>query len=111
MSERINEQRRRLLSSLAMAAAALPLLRVGTAQAASLPHLTLDDPTAKALHYTENASQLDPKTQPAYKPGADCANCQLYQGDRKAAWGPCAVFPGKDVKASGWCSSHVDMSS
>lgn len=114
MSDKTSMNRRRFLTTLAASAAALPLLSVGTAAIAKstkLPHLTLSDPTAKALHYTEDASSINPKKEPAYHKGAKCANCQLYQGDRKAAWGPCAVFPGKAVKTTGWCTSHVDMTS
>ena len=51
-----------------------------------------DDPTAKALEYTEHSTQE----------GQSCANCNLYQGGT-AASGPCFIFPGKGVAAAGWC--------
>ena len=38
-------------------------------------------------------------------PGSNCANCGLYQGANGSARGPCSLFPGKEVKAAGWCSS------
>jgi len=56
--------------------------------------LTVDDPTAKALSYTEKSTTA----------GQTCANCALYQGGTAAA-GPCPIFPGKDVAAPGWCKS------
>ena len=38
--------------------------------------------------------------------GQNCAGCNLYQGGTAAA-GPCAIFGGKDVQATGWCKSWV----
>ncbi|WP_100657913.1 high-potential iron-sulfur protein [Alteromonas flava] len=59
--------------------------------------LSLDDPTAKALQYTHE-STVD---------GANCENCMYVQGDAGAEWRPCAIFPGKQVNAKGWCSAWV----
>jgi hypothetical protein len=56
--------------------------------------LSADDPTAKALSYTEKSTVE----------GKSCSNCMLYQGGT-AASGPCPIFPGKDVAATGWCKS------
>ena len=56
--------------------------------------LSVDDPTAKALAYTEKSTVA----------GQTCANCMLYQGGT-AASGACAIFPGKDVAAAGYCKS------
>ena len=58
--------------------------------------LTADDPTAKALSYTDKSTTE----------GQTCANCNLYKGGTAAA-GPCPIFPGKDVAAAGWCKSWV----
>ena len=55
-----------------------------------------DDPTAKALAYTEHSTEAD----------KHCGNCNLYQGGT-AASGPCPIFPGKEVAATGWCKSWV----
>ncbi|MGA1273968.1 MAG: high-potential iron-sulfur protein, partial [Burkholderiaceae bacterium] len=38
------------------------------------------------------------------KPGQVCSNCALYQGGSAKAGG-CAIFPGKQVAGSGWCSA------
>ena len=59
--------------------------------------LSTDDPTAKALQYT-HASTVD---------GANCDNCMYIQGAAGAEWRPCAIFPGKNVNAKGWCSAWV----
>ena len=59
--------------------------------------LSVDDPTAKALQYTHE-STVD---------GANCANCMYIQGDAGAEWRPCAIFPGKNVNAKGWCTAWV----
>jgi len=71
-----------------------------SAWAADLPLLTGDDPTAKALNYVADASKAS-----GAKPGSNCENCKLYQGAAGSAQGPCLLFPGKSVKAAGWCSS------
>ena len=71
-----------------------------TASAADAPLVSSDDPTAVALKYVDDAA----KAKDA-KPGSKCANCTLYQGTADSAQGPCAIFPGKQVKATGWCAS------
>jgi High potential iron-sulfur protein len=70
------------------------------AQAAALPLLSSDDPQAKSLKYVADAKQSKEA-----KPDASCATCALYQGSYGSAQGPCQLFPGKAVKASGWCSA------
>lgn len=73
-----------------------------TARAADLPHLTEADPTAKALHYTEDAS----KAPAPHKAGQACANCRFFQGSAGQAYGPCSLYPGKSVAAKGWCAGY-----
>lgn len=99
--------RRRFLTTLVAGAAAIPLLRIGAASAQDMPHLSPNDPQAKTFGYVEDANKVKPSEESVYKKGSHCAVCQLYQGDRKAAWGPCAIFPGKLVKTTGWCRSFV----
>lgn len=75
----------------------IPVLAVtGLPTASYAAMVSADDPTAKALAYTAKST----------KAGQTCANCSLYQGGT-AASGACAVFPGKDVAAAGWCKSWV----
>jgi len=94
--------RRRLLRNVALGAALIPIARapLDLAAAADAPLLTADDPTAKALKYVVDASKATDA-----KPGSKCANCRLYQGAPDSAQGGCLLFPGKSVKATGWCSS------
>jgi hypothetical protein len=97
--------RRRFLKLAAGTAAAAVLVgglpRI--ARADDLPHVSPDDPTAKALGYVEDASTTkDPK----HKAGDTCANCQFYSGGA-TGFGPCQLFPGKAVSAKGWCISHT----
>jgi len=93
-----DESRRQLLRKVALGTVLIPIA-VKTASAADLPLVSPDDPTAKALKYTTDASKAT-----AAKPGSKCANCSLYQGGA-AAQGGCLLFPGKAVKATGWCAS------
>ena len=89
--------RRDLLQTLTLG---IPLLSVASAQAADAPLLNPEDKDAKAVKYVEDAT----KAQRA-SPDSTCANCAVYQGKAGAATGPCQIFPGKLVKAAGWCSS------
>jgi hypothetical protein len=100
-----NPSRRHFLKLAAGTAAAVTLgsSLVRNARAADLPHVTADDPTAKALQYTDDNTKA---TDSKHKAGDDCSNCQFYQGKAGDAWGPCQLFPGKDVNAKGWCISH-----
>ena len=79
---------------------------LGRAEAAAVK-LDVNDPQAKALGYVEDASTVDAKANPNYKPGQNCANCMQYTGKAGAASGPCNIFPGKDVAAQGWCKVWV----
>jgi hypothetical protein len=55
---------------------------------------------AKAVKYVEDAARASGATA-----GNRCATCALYQGADGSTQGPCQIFPGKAVKAAGWCSS------
>ena len=66
------------------------------ASAADLPAVSVDDPQAKALQYTEQTPD----------PNKRCDNCQLWQGG-DAERGGCAIFAGKSVTSAGWCSAWV----
>jgi hypothetical protein len=94
--------RRQFVCKLLLGATLAPLamVRVNTTRAADLPLLSPDDPAAKKVKYIEDASSQKSATK-----GNTCATCALYEGAYKSAQGPCQLFPGKDVKAAGWCSS------
>lgn len=102
MTKKTDESRRRLLKQAALGAALVPLGAVSmrVAVAADAPLVTADDPTAKAVNYVDDAS----KSKTA-KPGSKCVTCALYQGAAGSSQGGCPIFPGKSVKANGWCSS------
>ena len=104
----IDESRRDLLKKLSLGVVLVPIAWASskTALSADMPLVTVDDPTAKSLKYTSDASKA-----PDARPGSKCANCQLYQGAAGSAQGGCLLFPGKAVKASGWCSSWTAKTS
>jgi len=81
--------------------------RAAAAAAQNLPHLSPEDPLAKALGYANSASQVDRAKFPTYKPGDTCSKCRFYQGTAGQAWGPCQIFVGKSVSAEGWCASYM----
>ena len=94
--------RRKFLQLSAVAAAGCFVQPGREAQAGDLPELSVDDPMAKAMKYTPDASTVDPATR--NNPAADqtCANCALVTGEGE--WRPCQIFAGKAVNAAGWCS-------
>jgi High potential iron-sulfur protein len=98
-----NLSRRSMLRRCALAAALLPVFawpaRAAWAAAAA-PDLSESDPAAKQLKYVTDA-----KRAVGVQAGSTCANCALYQGAYGSAAGPCQIFPAKQVKAAGWCSS------
>lgn len=102
MTELKSPSRRLLLQRLALGVSmtTVALTRAPAARAAELPLLAPAAPQAKAVHYVEDAAQARGATA-----GASCASCGLYQGASGSTQGPCQLFPGKDVKARGWCSS------
>lgn len=102
MSQPPSLSRRLLLQRLALGASLAPLVSAGMRSALASPAslLSVDAPEAKAVKYVEDVSKARGAT-----PGSSCANCGLYQGKSGSTQGPCQLFPGKDVKAAGWCSS------
>lgn len=97
--------RRALMGHLLVGSVALPAVGVvGQANAAAAgPLVNPADPTAKALGYVPDASKVDPKTNPTFKPGQNCAGCVQYVGKAGDAQAGCNLFPGKQVPAKGWC--------
>jgi hypothetical protein len=67
-----------------------------------------DDELAQQLGYKEDASEVDPAEWPDYVEGHVCANCQLYEGEEGAEWGPCQIFGGQLVAAQGWCQAWIE---
>ena len=102
MTEERPSSRRRFLKLAGGATAAVMFLGALPRRVwAALPHLTqAGNATAKALKYVDDAS----KAPPPHKAGQRCDVCMHYQGKAGEEWGPCAIFPGFDVNAKGWCS-------
>jgi len=65
------------------------------------------DPQAAPLGYTEDGARVDARRFPRRTAQQVCANCQVYAGKPSDPRGPCAVFAGRLVAASGWCSAWV----
>jgi hypothetical protein len=102
MNTTTDQHRRNLLKKCLFGLTLIPFIEMvpNLAFGAEAPLVTADDPTAKALKYVDDASKAS-----GAKPGSHCANCALYQGATNSKQGPCAIFPGKQVKAAGWCAS------
>ena len=96
--------RRKFLQLSAVAAAGCFVQPGREARAGDLPHLTEDDPTAKNMKYTHDASTVDVASRTSPVPDQTCANCALIQGADGDEWRPCLMFAGKTVAAAGWCS-------
>lgn len=94
--------RRWLVKNLSVAAAPAGLFS-RRSRSDELKRLDVKDPTAVALGYVENASQVDLKKYPAYAQGSNCENCLQLQGSPGNNYRPCSLFPGKLVSVSGWC--------
>ncbi len=77
------------------------------AAGANLVPLNDDDPQAKALGYVSDATTVDATAQPRYEAGQACANCALFMGTDGDERGPCSIFPGRLVAATGWCSVYA----
>lgn len=103
MREPRSPARRRLLRTIVLGVplAALGVERgVRAAAAGGAPLLDAASPEAQAVKYVEDAARAS-----GAHAGSTCANCALYQGALGATQGACQLFPGKDVRAAGWCSS------
>ena len=97
--------RRAMVKSGLIAGAFFPAvgLMANSATAAALPPLDPKDPTAVALGFVNDASKVDAKANPTYKPTQKCSNCAQYQGKAGEATAACTIFAGKSVPAAGWC--------
>jgi hypothetical protein len=108
MSEQSFISRRKALKQFVLLCGAVGALAPSLeAQAADLPHLASDDPTAKALGYHDDAKTVDSKQFATYQPGQTCSTCLQLQGAAGQSWRPCNIFPGKAVNANGWCQVWV----
>jgi hypothetical protein len=97
--------RRSFIGAAVTAAAVAPATGVLQQARAAAPPTLIDvnDPTSKALGYVVDATKVDAKANPTFKPGQHCANCIQFQGKPTDKQAPCPIFLGKLVYATGWC--------
>jgi hypothetical protein len=97
--------RRSMIKGGLIAGAILPMagLMSRNATAAALPPLDPSDPTAKALGFVTDASKVDAKAYPTFKPSQKCGTCAQFQGKAGDATAACTIFAGKSVPQGGWC--------
>ncbi len=100
----MKSSRRTFLITSIGVASSLALSRQAFADA---PKVTESDPTAVALGYKNDASQVDKAKYAKYAAGQQCNNCQFFQGKPTDAWAPCPMFGGKQVSGKGWCSAYT----
>ena len=103
-----NASRRRFVATVSALIGGVSVINLlpRKADADELPHLSPNDPLARALSYTEDASTT---TAATHAPGFACANCNFFQGDT-GAFGACQLFQGKAVSAKCWCSGYTKKS-
>ena len=107
MSER-KIPRRDVLKGALIGVAAVPVTALlGRAEAAAGP-VDPNEPQAKSLGYVKDATKVDAKANPNFKPGQHCANClQVAKGKETGPQVPCNIFAGRLVEANGWCKVWV----
>lgn len=98
-----NIDRRTFVKVTASSLAAIPLL---VSAQAETNRLAEDDPTAIALAYKENSSEVNGEKYANHDAKQLCSGCSLYV-DGADGWGACAIFAGKQVAADGWCTAYA----
>jgi len=93
--------RRSLIKSALVGLAAIPVIVCPSRAEAAV--LEASDPQAKALGFVTDAAAVDPKANPKFAAGQNCASCSQYKGKPTDATAPCVIFSMKTVPAAGWC--------
>ena len=75
-------------------------------RAGDLPKVSEDDPVAKDLQYTEDASSSSARENDT----AFCHNCRYFKGKSGDEWARCDIFPGHVVAGNGWCKAWTAKS-
>jgi len=101
--------RRALLKGALLGVAAVPVSALLSQSAAAAGgRVDPNEPQAKSLGYIEDATKVDPKANPNFKPGQICANClQAPTAKPGMTEVPCNIFAGRPVAAKGWCKVYV----
>lgn len=100
--------RRDVLKGALIGVATVPVAALlGRAEAATGP-VDPSEQQAKQLRYVKDATTVDAKANPNFKPGQICANClQVPKGKEGGAQVPCNIFGGRLVEAKGWCMVYI----
>ena len=116
MTEEQKCSRREFISTTTRTVAAIPVVailgeRAFGEEAAATAKLDESNPTAVALGYKHDANEVDVDrfAKRATEEGKKqfCDNCLHYKTSDEEGWGPCAIFPGFNVAAKGWCNVWV----
>lgn len=91
--------RRKLLGMSATAIVAGPILALTSRGVFASDADKVDPAGAKAKQFSYTHTSPDANK--------NCSNCLLYSSGPDAEWGPCGIFPGKQVAGAGWCSAWV----
>jgi hypothetical protein len=105
-------QSRRSFLKVAGGVIALPtagsLLLTASATAADAKQLDEAEPSAAALGYRKDSTQVDAAKYPQHQATQFCSGCRYDQAKVSAEWGPCAIFAGKgNVHSKGWCAAYA----
>lgn len=105
--EFVDCRRRRFIKVSFGSIAAIPVtsLLLGTPAHAQLVLLDENDPMAKGLGYKHDTNDVDHDAYPNHSPEQLCSNCKIYLASAGEPQGACVIFPGKAVKAGGWCAA------
>lgn len=80
----------------------------GAANAAEARQLDETDPTALALGYKKDTTQVDAARYPQHQDTQVCSKCRYFQAKGDTEWGPCTIFAGKGaVHSKGWCAAYA----
>jgi High potential iron-sulfur protein len=101
--------RRTLLKGALLGVAAVPVSALlGRTASAAGAVVDPNEPQAKALGFVVDASKVDAKANPNFKPGQMCSNClQAPTAKPGMTEVPCNIFAGRPVAAKGWCKVWV----
>ena len=99
--------RRTLLKGALLGVAAVPVSALLSRADAAAAKVDPNSPQAKSLGYVLDATKVDAKANPNFKPGQNCANCLQSTGKPGDAQVPCNIFAGGLVDAKGWCKVYV----
>lgn len=119
MTKEKKPSRREFISTTSRTVATIPVVavfgeRAFGEQAGAAARLDESNPTAVALGYRHDADDVDvdrfPKRASEEGKTQFCDNCLHYKpSPDEEGWGPCAIFPGFNVAAKGWCNVWVKV--